>query len=206
MSETQPLSDAPTISTSQEYQGSLNSQPEVYETPDIPTSSFEDVVPSSLVEEPQEDIDLSGIQAKSAFSNFAKASQNYNPPNFSDSLKSRKKRGYHISNFSELELVATPSKLETPLQKFLRLQSEIKELTIELENSSEKPQTSEPIPNFLPNNGEISLQDLEELKLQVSLLDSSLPSNHFWILIIKISSYSKQKIMDSKNCMTLWRL
>ncbi|XP_011169603.1 dynactin subunit 2 [Solenopsis invicta] len=107
-------------------------QLDVYETSDLPESEqmrmyCEDEPDSSCVEQLH-------ISAKEAFNKFKGKQIVGKPVDFSDRLSNKPRTGY---KFGDWELVGEGEK-ETPLQKFQRLQCEVKELYEEMNELKEK--------------------------------------------------------------------
>ncbi|KAL6439419.1 hypothetical protein ACFW04_003928 [Cataglyphis niger] len=107
-------------------------QLDVYETSDLPESEqmrmyCEDESDSSCVEQLH-------ISAKEAFNKFKGKQIVGKPVDFSDRLSNKPRTGY---KFGDWELVSEGEK-ETPLQKYQRLQCEIKELYEEVNELKEK--------------------------------------------------------------------
>ncbi|CAL1676929.1 unnamed protein product [Lasius platythorax] len=107
-------------------------QLDVYETSDLPESEqmrmyCEDEPDSSCVEQLH-------ISAKEAFNKFKGKQIVGKPTDFSDRLSNKPRTGY---KFGDWELVSEGEK-ETPLQKYQRLQCEIKELYEEVNELKEK--------------------------------------------------------------------
>ncbi|XP_020282103.1 dynactin subunit 2 [Pseudomyrmex gracilis] len=107
-------------------------QLDVYETSDLPESEqmrmyCEDEPDGSCVEQLH-------ISAKEAFNKFKGKQIVGKPVDFSDSLSAKPRTGY---KFGDWELVGEGEK-ETPLQKYQRLQCEVKELFEEVNELKEK--------------------------------------------------------------------
>lgn len=107
-------------------------QLDVYETSDLPESEqmrmyCEDEPDSSCVEQLH-------ISAKEAFNKFKGKQIVGKPVDFSDRLSNKPRTGY---KFGDWELVSEGEK-ETPLQKYQRLQCEVKELYEEINELKEK--------------------------------------------------------------------
>ncbi|XP_011690007.1 PREDICTED: probable dynactin subunit 2 [Wasmannia auropunctata] len=114
-------------------------QLDVYETSDLPESEqmrmyCEDEPDSSCVEQLH-------ISAKEAFNKFKGKQIVGKPVDFSDRLSNKPRTGY---KFGDWELVGEGEK-ETPLQKFQRLQCEVKELYEEVNELKEKSKDEEEI-------------------------------------------------------------
>lgn len=138
-------------------------QLDVYETSDLPESEqmrmyCEDEPDSSCVEQLH-------ISAKEAFNKFKGKQIVGKPVDFSDRLSSKLRTGY---KFGDWELVSEGEK-ETPLQKYQRLQCEIKELYEEVNELKEKSKDEVEIKSA----GEIisQAQQLEKQLISLKLED-----------------------------------
>ncbi|KAL0107599.1 hypothetical protein PUN28_014717 [Cardiocondyla obscurior] len=134
-------------------------QLDVYETSDLPESEqmrmyCEDEPESSCVEQLH-------ISAKEAFGKFKGKQIVGKPVDFSDCLSNKPRTGY---KFGDWELVGEGEK-ETPLQKFQRLQCEVKELYEEVNELKEKSKDEEEIKSA----GEIISQAQQIEKQLISL-------------------------------------
>ncbi|KYN08367.1 PREDICTED: dynactin subunit 2 isoform X2 [Cyphomyrmex costatus] len=140
-------------------------QLDVYETSDLPESEqmqmyCEDEPDSSCVEQLH-------ISAKEAFNKFKGKQIVGKPVDFSDRLSNKPRTGY---KFGDWELAGEGEK-ETPLQKFQRLQCEIKELYEELNELKEKSKDEEEIKSvseIIVQTQQIEIQ-LVSLKLEECL-------------------------------------
>ncbi|TGZ55722.1 dynactin subunit 2 [Temnothorax longispinosus] len=117
-------------------------QLDVYETSDLPESEqmrmyCEDEPDTSCVEKLH-------ISAKEAFNKFKGKQILGKPVDFSDRLSSKPRTGYKFGDDGDWELVGEGEK-ETPLQKFQRLQCEVKELYEEVNELKEKSKDEEEI-------------------------------------------------------------
>lgn len=136
-------------------------QPDVYETNDLP-----EVDQASLVQDVKGDtsehIEQLHIDAKQATLKFKDKTISVNRVDFSDSLSKLHKYGYDVLS-QDWELVAQGEK-ETPLQKYQRLQCELKELMDEVS------QIKEPSEKENGDKPSLSVQQIEQLVSQVSAI------------------------------------
>eukprot|EP01116_Phalansterium_solitarium_P022007 TRINITY_DN7100_c0_g1_i1.p1 TRINITY_DN7100_c0_g1~~TRINITY_DN7100_c0_g1_i1.p1 ORF type:complete len:426 (-),score=132.92 TRINITY_DN7100_c0_g1_i1:106-1383(-) len=111
---------------------------EVFETPDVPEGPQQSNV-ESFPDAPNSDIDQSHVSADAAFKKFADKTLDTSLQDYSDSLTRRRRLGLvrHQTDF-ELAGGVTAEQPETPLQKFHRLQFEVKSLTEELNTAKDK--------------------------------------------------------------------
>ncbi|KAL4222412.1 Dynactin subunit 2 [Mactra antiquata] len=111
----------------------LNS-PDVYETSDLPES--EQGFTSEQEEVPNEAIERTQIDTDSAYKQFKGKGVDGKNIDFSDKISASKRTGYDVN--VEYELIGEGSgKVETPQQKYLRLQHELRELTEEVNSIKE---------------------------------------------------------------------
>ncbi|XP_052248024.1 dynactin subunit 2-like isoform X1 [Dreissena polymorpha] len=111
----------------------LNS-PDVYETSDLPES--EQNIPTVEQEEPNEDIEKVVLDSDAAFKKFKGKGVDGKDIDFSDKISAGRRTGYDAAVEYELGDEGT-GKIETPQQKFQRLQHEIRELTEEVNKIKE---------------------------------------------------------------------
>ncbi|XP_002732686.1 dynactin subunit 2-like isoform X2 [Saccoglossus kowalevskii] len=105
------------------------SQPDVFETSDLPEED-QDYKPDELNSESVERI---AMPPNSAYKKFKNSSLDAGNLDFSDRIGKYRKTGYDTSK-TEYEMVGEESGLpETPIQKYQRLQHEIRELSEEVE-------------------------------------------------------------------------
>ncbi|KAL1462868.1 hypothetical protein WDU94_014672, partial [Cyamophila willieti] len=136
-------------------------QPDVYETDDLPEADQG----SQLLEEKgdtSEHIEQLHIDAKQATLKFKDKTINVNRADFSDSLNKLHKYGYDVLS-QDWELVAKGEK-ETPLQKYQRLQCELKELMDEVS------QIKEPSEKIDGEKSKLTVEQIEQLVSQVSAI------------------------------------
>uniref|UniRef100_A0A8D8VKV0 Dynactin subunit 2 n=1 Tax=Cacopsylla melanoneura TaxID=428564 RepID=A0A8D8VKV0_9HEMI len=136
-------------------------QPDVYETDDLPEADQG----NQLLEEKgdtSEHIERLHIDAKQATLKFKDKTINVNRADFSDSLNKLHKYGYDVLS-QDWELVAKGEK-ETPIQKYQRLQCELKELVDEVSL------IKEPMDRIDGEKNKLTVEQIEQLVSQVSAI------------------------------------
>ncbi|KAI5752288.1 hypothetical protein M8J77_015585 [Diaphorina citri] len=136
-------------------------QPDVYETDDLPEADQGTQIHDEKGDT-SENIEQLHLDAKQATLKFKDKTISVNRADFSDSLNKLHKYGYDVLS-QDWELVAQGEK-ETPLQKYQRLQCELKELMDEVS------QIKEPAENSASDKAKLSVQQIEELVSQVSAI------------------------------------
>lgn len=138
-------------------------QPDVYETEDLPESDQN----PDLYEEETDSIERLHISANEAFGKFKGKSLQSNNVDFSDRITKNRRSGYDV----HWEIVGEGEK-ETPLQKFQRLQIEMKELAEEVAQLKESGSSlieGQALPKQFAQQIETAERQLEEIKLEEAL-------------------------------------
>ncbi|KAK4875442.1 hypothetical protein RN001_011864 [Aquatica leii] len=140
--------------------GIAHDEPDVYETDDLPESDQT----SDFYEEENNSIERLEISANDAFNKFKGKSLNANGVDFSERISKGIRIGYDAPNW---ELVGR-GEHETPLQKYQRLQCEMKELFEEVNKLKNEKNVDN---NCLVTGEQVqqALEKLTDLKLEESL-------------------------------------
>lgn len=138
-------------------------EPDVYETSDLPES--EQV--TDFYEEENDAIERIHISASEAFNKFKGKFLKTNNVDFSERISKRIRTGYDARS-GDWELVGEGEK-ETPLQKYQRLQCEMKELLEEVAKIQSEKKDEEISGMVTTAQIEQALWKLNDLKLQESL-------------------------------------
>ncbi|GLV35925.1 Dynactin 2 p50 subunit [Carabus blaptoides fortunei] len=140
-------------------------QPDVYETTDLPEADQK----SDFFEDEKDPVERLHISATEAFNKFKGKSLDSNLVDFSDRISKRTRIGYDART-GDWELVPEGQK-ETPLQKYQRLQCEMKELLEEVSELKSSDETSEQQSSCLVTNTQVdqSLKQLYDLRLEDAL-------------------------------------
>eukprot|EP00026_Physarum_polycephalum_P008776 Phypoly_transcript_08877.p1 GENE.Phypoly_transcript_08877~~Phypoly_transcript_08877.p1 ORF type:complete len:458 (+),score=137.11 Phypoly_transcript_08877:92-1375(+) len=155
------------------------SQPDVFETPDLPAEeTSQEVVTPKGSEAENESIDRSNVAPKKAFDKFAEKSFATGDKDYSENVG--KKKGGLLSGQREFSIKGEEkeAEVETPLQKFHRLQFEVAQFIKETKAlEQEQAQGNKPALSFVDgvNAGEIA-QQLVVLQTQLTSLLSSDPA------------------------------
>ncbi|GLH05964.1 Dynactin subunit 2 [Gryllus bimaculatus] len=139
-------------------------QPDVYETEDLPEADQN----ADFYEEETDSIERLHISANEAFGRFKGKSLNAASVDFSDRITKSRRSGYEVLNW---EIVGEGEK-ETPLQKYQRLQIEIKELAEEVNQLKETGVPvggDQPPPAQLAQLVEAAQRQLAEVHLEEAL-------------------------------------
>lgn len=139
-------------------------QPDVYETTDLPEADQK----SDFFEDEKDPVERLHISATEAFNKFKGKSLDSNLVDFSDRISKRTRTGYDART-GDWELVAEGQK-ETPLQKYQRLQCEMKELLEEVSELKQGEEIGEQQSCLVTNNQvDQALKQLYDLRLEDSL-------------------------------------
>ncbi|KAJ4442794.1 hypothetical protein ANN_04387, partial [Periplaneta americana] len=142
-------------------------QPDVYETTDLPESDQN----TDYYEEESDSIERLHISASEAFTKFKGKTLDGKGIDFSDRLSKRLRTGYDARS-GDWELVGTGEK-ETPLQKYQRLQCEMKELIEEVAQLKETVKDEKNLEQtssvLLSSQVEETQKQLAELRLEETL-------------------------------------
>ncbi|KAJ9588244.1 hypothetical protein L9F63_018408, partial [Diploptera punctata] len=142
-------------------------QPDIYETADLPEADQN----TDYYEEETDSIERLHISASEAFTKFKGKSLDGKGIDFSDRLSKRIRTGYDARS-GDWELVGTGEK-ETPLQKYQRLQCEMKELIEEVSHLKETVKDEKSMEQtsslLLSNQVEAVQKHLAELRLEETL-------------------------------------
>ncbi|KAF2903638.1 hypothetical protein ILUMI_02545 [Ignelater luminosus] len=143
--------------------GIAHGEPDVYETNDLPESDQT----SDFYEEESESIERLHISASEAFNKFKAKSLNANKVDFSERISKHIRTGYDARS-GDWELVEQGQQ-ETPLQKYQRLQCEMKELLEEVNKIKNDKKGEEA--NCLVSGEQVqeALNKLLDLRLEESL-------------------------------------
>lgn len=143
--------------------GIAHDEPDVYETTDLPESEQA----ADFYEEPEnESIERIHLSADEAFNKFKGKFLNANNVDFSSRISKKMRTGYDALS-GDWELRAAGEK-ETPIQKYNRLQCEMKELLEEV-GSIDKTKKDDKDCMLTTQQVEQSLKKLADLKLEETL-------------------------------------
>lgn len=134
-------------------------QPDIYETADMPESNQN----AGFYEEESDSIERLHISASEAFTKFKGKTLDGKGIDFSDRLSKRLRTGYDARS-GDWELVERGEK-ETPLQKYQRLQCEMKEL---LEEVTQLKETVKDEKNLESTSSVLLSSQVEEAKKQLA--------------------------------------
>ncbi|KAI4499392.1 hypothetical protein M0802_005652 [Mischocyttarus mexicanus] len=139
-------------------------QVDVYETTDLPESEQFEI----YSEDESDSIEKLHINAKEAFSKFKTKTVGETKVDFSDSISRKSRTGY---KFRDYELPGEDEK-ETPIQKYQRLQCEVKELYEEInalkENAKEENEEVKSAIDIISQVEQLG-KEINDLKLEESL-------------------------------------
>ncbi|KAL2740815.1 dynactin subunit 2 [Vespula squamosa] len=139
-------------------------QVDVYETTDLPESEQFEIYP----EDESDSIEKLHINAREAFSKFRTKTVGDTKVDFSDSISRKSRTGY---KFRDYELPGEDEK-ETPIQKYQRLQCEVKELYEEInalkENAKEENEEVKSAIDIISQVEQLG-KEINDLKLEESL-------------------------------------
>jgi dynactin-2 len=143
--------------------GIAHDEPDVYETNDLPES--EQV--TDFFEEENDSIERIHISASEAFNKFKGKFLKANTVDFSERISKRIRTGYDAHS-GDWELVGEGER-ETPLQKYQRLQCEMKELLEEITKIQTEKKGEEA--NCMVSSGQVeqALKKLTDLRLEEAL-------------------------------------
>lgn len=143
--------------------GIAHDEPDVYETNDLPESEQGD----NFYEPENEPVERIHISSEDAYNRFKGKFLNASSVDFSERVTQRIRTGYDARS-GDWELAGLGEK-ETPIQKYQRLQCEMKELLEEV-NALNKDKNGEKLDCLIPTEQvEQSLKLLADLKLEESL-------------------------------------
>ncbi|KAJ3655673.1 hypothetical protein Zmor_014794 [Zophobas morio] len=143
--------------------GIAHDEPDVYETTDLPESDQT----TDFFEEENDSVEKIHISASEAFNKFKGKFLKANNVDFSERISKRIRTGYDARS-GDWELVGEGVK-ETPLQKYQRLQCEMKELLEEITKLKNEKTDEEPNCQVSSNQIEQALKKLTDLKLEEAL-------------------------------------
>ncbi|VDI63177.1 dynactin subunit 2-like [Mytilus galloprovincialis] len=142
--------------------------PDVYETDELPEDDQALQTPSEVKEEENESIDKSNIDTSSALGKFKGKDLKASNIDFSDRITSSRRTGYDADK-TEYEMLEE-GKIETPQQKYQRIQHEIRELAEEAnrikENVKEEANTEKLNPVAFSKQLEYLQHQLSDLQLE----------------------------------------
>lgn len=142
--------------------------PDVYETDDLPEDEQVLLTPSEIKEEENDNIDKSNIDTASALDKFKGKDLKAADIDFSDRITSCRRTGYD-ANKTEYEMLEEGT-VESPQQKYQRLQHEIRELAEEAnrikENVKEESTTEKLNPVAFSKQLEYLQHQLSDLQLE----------------------------------------
>ncbi|XP_054288595.1 dynactin subunit 2-like [Macrosteles quadrilineatus] len=140
-------------------------QPDVYETKDLPEADQN----AEIFEEESDSIERLHISATNALSKFKGKRLDASRVDFSDRLGKQSRTGYD-ARYGDWELAGDGEK-ETPIQKYQRLQCEVKELLDEVANLKEtaKDETNKQSCIVVGRHAQDLVQQLTEMRLEEQL-------------------------------------
>lgn len=141
-------------------------QPDIYETTDLPEADQK----KDFFEDEKDPVERLHISATEAFNKFKDKSLDGKAVDFSDRISRRSRTGYDARS-GDWELVPEGQK-ETALQKYQRLQCEMKELLEEVSDLKDaKNENKEEVASCLVTGEQVdrALQQLYDLKLEETL-------------------------------------
>ncbi|XP_054264273.1 dynactin subunit 2-like [Macrosteles quadrilineatus] len=140
-------------------------QPDLYETKDLPEADQN----AEIFEEESDSIERLHISATNALSKFKGKRLDASRVDFSDRLGKQSRTGYD-ARYGDWELAGDGEK-ETPIQKYQRLQCEVKELLDEVANLKEtaKDETNKQSCIVVGRHAQDLVQQLTEMRLEEQL-------------------------------------
>nr|CAH7758282.1 unnamed protein product [Callosobruchus chinensis] len=143
--------------------GIAHDEPDVYETNDLPESEQA----ADFYEEDEDPVERIHISSDDAFNKFKDKYLSSENVDFSSRIRSKKCTGYDARH-GEWELVG-PGEKETPVQKYNRLQCEMRELLVQVKELEKNKKADDANCVVSTTKVEQALKQLADLKLEETL-------------------------------------
>lgn len=137
-----------------------NTQPDIFETPDLPAQEEQEVfVPP---EHENENIDRTVTTAKKAFDKFSDKPFSTRDKDYSEAVGKKRGKGGLLTGQQEFSIREDPAdkEPETPLQKFHRLQYEVAQFIKETQALEQQQQSQTPASNLV--DGSVHAQEMTQ--------------------------------------------